>query len=201
MNRLLVVVLLLAAVPAARADMLTGQMIINSKDAKVLVLKTAAGLAALAYGPDMKARGIESVDGLQTCDRVDAEVAPAGPNRVISTVSLQKRADGATCDLPPAPTAPVDDLYQALSHKSAFVVDVRTVEEFAQAHFEGAVNIPLTEIEARRGELPKELPILVYCASGRRSGIAVLLLKQKGIAAKNIRGKFVVKDGKPQIIE
>lgn len=201
MNKLLVA-LLLAAVPVvASAELLTGQMILNSKDARVLVLKTPAGLAALAHGPDMKARGIETLDGLKPCDQVDIEVAPAGPSRVIGTVSLLKRADGATCDLPPAPVASPADLYQALATKSALVVDVRTAGEFGKAHFEGAVNIPLTEIEARQGELPKDRPILVHCATGRRSGIAVLLLKEKGIAAKNVKGKFVVKDGKPQIIE
>ena len=62
------------------------------------------------------------------------------------------------------------------------VVDVRTPEEFSIDHYPGAVNIPLEEILQRLNELknmPK--PLVVYCKSGGRSGVAVSLLKQNGI--------------------
>lgn len=61
------------------------------------------------------------------------------------------------------------------------VVDVRTPAEFQGGHVPGAVNIPFDEVERRAAELgPASTPLLLYCRSGRRSGIAVGTLKQKG---------------------
>jgi phage shock protein E len=65
----------------------------------------------------------------------------------------------------------------------ASVVDVRTPEEFAGGHYPGAVNIPLDELTQRIIEL-KEMkkPIIMYCKSGGRSGVAISILRQNGIA-------------------
>lgn len=65
----------------------------------------------------------------------------------------------------------------------ATIVDVRTPKEYAQAHYPGAVNIPLNEINQRIDEF-KEMPkpIIAYCNSGNRSGMAVSILKQAGIS-------------------
>lgn len=62
------------------------------------------------------------------------------------------------------------------------VLDVRTPEEYAEGHIEGAVLIPYDEIENRaEDELPdKEKLILVYCRSGRRSKIAAQALAELG---------------------
>lgn len=61
------------------------------------------------------------------------------------------------------------------------VVDVRTPGEFAAGHVPGAVNVPHDQIAARAGELGSATtPLLLYCHSGRRSGIAVAALRAKG---------------------
>lgn len=61
------------------------------------------------------------------------------------------------------------------------VVDVRTPAEFAAGHLPGAVNIPYDELERRHAEVgPPAAPVLLYCRSGRRSGIAAETLKRKG---------------------
>ena len=67
--------------------------------------------------------------------------------------------------------------------KTTTIVDVRTPEEFAENHFPNAINIPLDQVSQRINEF-KEMPqpIIVYCRSGNRSGIAVSILKQNGIA-------------------
>ena len=54
------------------------------------------------------------------------------------------------------------------------LLDVRTREEYDEAHIDGAVLIPDFEIAARmESEIPdKEVVILVYCRSGRRSANA-----------------------------
>ena len=60
------------------------------------------------------------------------------------------------------------------TEKDYIIVDARTEEEFAEGHIENAILIPEYEIKDRaEKELPdKELLILVYCRSGRRSKIA-----------------------------
>lgn len=61
------------------------------------------------------------------------------------------------------------------------VVDVRTPGEFAAGHLPGAVNIPFDQLPARAAELgPPSTPVLVYCRTGRRSGVAAQTLKAKG---------------------
>ncbi|MCB1148185.1 MAG: rhodanese-like domain-containing protein [Leptospiraceae bacterium] len=64
----------------------------------------------------------------------------------------------------------------------ALVVDVRTPMEFQMGHFPGAVNIPVDAVMARIQEFGKDKakPIVVYCASGARSGGAQRMLSQAG---------------------
>lgn len=62
------------------------------------------------------------------------------------------------------------------------VIDVREINEFESGHFEGAINIPLGNIPIRIAELKAmNGPIVVYCRSGNRSGMAMSLLKQAGL--------------------
>ncbi len=65
--------------------------------------------------------------------------------------------------------------------ENALVVDVRTAMEFKRSHFEGAKNIPLSDIQARLSEFgPQNRPIVVYCRSGRRSALAKSMLENAG---------------------
>jgi DNA-binding transcriptional ArsR family regulator/rhodanese-related sulfurtransferase len=45
----------------------------------------------------------------------------------------------------------------------AVVVDVRPADEFAQGHIDGAVSIPLEELERRMSELPPDSVVVLYC--------------------------------------
>jgi phage shock protein E len=62
----------------------------------------------------------------------------------------------------------------------AKVVDVRTPDEFRDGAYPGAVNIPLQDLARRLAEVPKDKPVVLYCASGARSGMAARLLRQAG---------------------
>ena len=68
------------------------------------------------------------------------------------------------------------------TESSYIILDVRTQEEYDEAHIPGAIVIPNTEIEARaESELPdKDQMILVYCRSGRRSKLAADILVELG---------------------
>lgn len=43
-------------------------------------------------------------------------------------------------------------------------VDVRSKESYDADHIKGAISIPLSEVQARMGELPKNKMIITYCA-------------------------------------
>jgi phage shock protein E len=63
----------------------------------------------------------------------------------------------------------------------ALLLDVRTQEEFALRHIEGALNIPVQQLDRRIGELgTKDRPVVVYCRSGRRSAHAARMLQEAG---------------------
>lgn len=61
-------------------------------------------------------------------------------------------------------------------------VDVRTPEEYASGHVSGAILIPHDQMAARWQELEayRDTPVVVYCRSGRRSDLALQVLKEKG---------------------
>ena len=61
------------------------------------------------------------------------------------------------------------------------LLDVCTAREYAEAHIEGAMNVPLSQLAERVGELPSDRAIVVYCASGYRSAIASSLLRREGL--------------------
>ena len=64
----------------------------------------------------------------------------------------------------------------------AIIVDVRTPDEFRDGAYPGAKNIPLSELGRRLDEIPKDKPVILYCASGARSSSAARAMKQAGYA-------------------
>ena len=60
------------------------------------------------------------------------------------------------------------------------VLDVRTEQEVSGGHIEGAIWIPIDQIDARSREVPKEGRVLVFCAAGGRSAAACDLLSGHG---------------------
>ncbi len=60
------------------------------------------------------------------------------------------------------------------------VLDVRRPREWQASHPEGAVHIPLAELEQRAGELDAAADWVVVCAGGYRSSIATSLLERAG---------------------
>ncbi|RPI63290.1 MAG: pyridine nucleotide-disulfide oxidoreductase, partial [Planctomycetaceae bacterium] len=70
------------------------------------------------------------------------------------------------------------------------VLDVRTPDETAAGTIDGAINIPLDDLRARLGELPKDKELLVYCQAGLRGYIACRILSQSGFKCRNISGGY-----------
>ena len=69
-----------------------------------------------------------------------------------------------------------------IKENNYIIVDVRTKEEYDAGHVKGSINIPydVINMEENLNKLDKEKTIIVYCRSGKRSGIAYNSLKDLG---------------------
>jgi rhodanese-related sulfurtransferase/glyoxylase-like metal-dependent hydrolase (beta-lactamase superfamily II) len=65
--------------------------------------------------------------------------------------------------------------------EGAVPLDVREPGELADGLLPGAINVPLGQIGARAGELPRNVPFVVYCSHGQRASSAVSLLESAGV--------------------
>ncbi|MGZ9190095.1 MAG: FAD-dependent oxidoreductase [Nitrospira sp.] len=74
------------------------------------------------------------------------------------------------------------------SAKTGFFLDVREPFELAVENVPDALNIPIGELRARLGELPRDREIDVICRSGQRAYIATRILMQNGFKARTISG-------------
>ncbi|POA99668.1 ArsR family transcriptional regulator [Chromobacterium sinusclupearum] len=70
------------------------------------------------------------------------------------------------------------------------LLDVRSAAEFADGHLPGAINIPLSELEQRLAELPREQEIVAYCRGNycALSEKAVAILRSLGRQARQLPG-------------
>lgn len=68
----------------------------------------------------------------------------------------------------------------------AVVVDVRTQEEWDQGHAANSILVPLHELADHLAELPRDVPLLLVCRSGARSGQATAYLRNQGLEAHNL---------------
>lgn len=83
-----------------------------------------------------------------------------------------------------APEVPNKNIENSLAQKlneGAYLVDVRTPEEFAQGSIEGAINIPLDEVQNRVMEFRDKENLVIFCRTGNRSSQAIEILKKNGI--------------------
>ncbi|WP_114906926.1 MBL fold metallo-hydrolase [Ornithinimicrobium murale] len=86
-------------------------------------------------------------------------------------------------------TAQFDDLAQVRHHRPLHVLDVRRASEYAEAHIDGTLNIPLHELLQRLEEVPAG-EVWVHCASGYRASIAASVLAANGTHVVAIDDSF-----------
>lgn len=70
----------------------------------------------------------------------------------------------------------------AILKQGGVLVDVRSPSEYSAGHVPGSINIPLGELAAKVQQLDRGKPVVLCCASGMRSGMAVGVLKKEGFA-------------------
>jgi glyoxylase-like metal-dependent hydrolase (beta-lactamase superfamily II)/rhodanese-related sulfurtransferase len=69
---------------------------------------------------------------------------------------------------------------ERLKTGQAIAIDVRSPREREQKRLDGSVAAPLNHLEEEAAQLPRDRPLLVYCAGGYRSSIAASLLQRLG---------------------
>jgi rhodanese-related sulfurtransferase len=70
----------------------------------------------------------------------------------------------------------------------AWLLDVRENDEWAAGHAPDARHVPLGELSARAGEVPRDQVVYVICRSGARSARAAQALTAAGWEAINVAG-------------
>jgi rhodanese-related sulfurtransferase len=73
--------------------------------------------------------------------------------------------------------------------RDALLLDVREIYEYAPRHPTSAVNIPMSQLQRRVGEVPKDREVLVICEHGNRSVNVTRFLRAQGVSqAYNVDG-------------
>lgn len=112
-----------------------------------------------------------------------AAAAAAGTVAVLASQSGPERG--------PLVTVGVHDMAAGLA-EGALVLDVREPFEYADAHVDGTVLVPLATVAARSDEFPKDQPVFVFCRSGNRSLVAAQALVDAGfVDVRNVDGGII----------
>ena len=79
----------------------------------------------------------------------------------------------------------VDAFADRIAERDVVLLDVRTPEEYAAGHLEGATNLPLAadDFRDRVAELDPDTAYAVYCRTGVRSQQAMEIMRKAGIEA------------------
>jgi hydroxyacylglutathione hydrolase/adenylyltransferase/sulfurtransferase len=78
-----------------------------------------------------------------------------------------------------------------LIRDGAQLIDVREADEVAEGHLEGARHIALGELTGQAETIRRDDPVVFYCHSGSRSGMAASAFRQAGYRAYNLTGGIV----------
>ena len=97
-------------------------------------------------------------------------------------------------------TISVQQLEYLLDGERTFtLLDVREQREYEAGHLLGAVNLPYERLDEAEAEIPKDRPVVIYCAYGGQSLLAARELAGRGYDAVNAlgglhyyRGKYYV---------
>jgi rhodanese-related sulfurtransferase len=100
----------------------------------------------------------------------------------------------------------LDEFEKKIASEKYLLVDVRTAEEFAEGHIEDALNIDYfsATFSDDISKVGFEIPVLLYCRSGNRSGKAMKIMKELGFKeVYNLEGgiKGWISSNNPVIIE
>jgi rhodanese-related sulfurtransferase len=87
-----------------------------------------------------------------------------------------------------APRIPIDEAKSLIDGGEVVLVDVREDHEWDVGHIPGAKHVAINDLPAHAEELGHDQPILVYCRTGNRSGLAGDALASAGFDVKIVDG-------------
>ena len=116
------------------------------------------------------AAAVTATLGLAGCSSTDSAPAVQGPGVAASAPASPERVDAAS-------------FATVVDSPGVTIIDVRTPEEYAAGHIEGAVNYNVEgpDFEAQVGTLDPTATYAVYCQSGNRSQVAVNRMSDAGV--------------------
>ncbi len=126
-------------------------------------------------------------------ERIIRNLVRIGLDQVVCMITPEVLAEYAANggDLVTTPEVTAEELKNILAEDAtASVLDVRRVVEWNEGHLSGATNVAHTRLTERLEDIPKAEQILVHCAAGIRSAMAVTELRRRGINAVNIAGGY-----------
>jgi rhodanese-related sulfurtransferase len=80
------------------------------------------------------------------------------------------------------------DVAKLAAQGNVQVIDVRAPHEHEAGHIAGSRLIELGDLAAQADTIDRDTPVILYCRSGGRSGMATAALAQAGYDAHNMAG-------------
>jgi rhodanese-related sulfurtransferase len=185
-------------------------MMIKKIYLKLFVIALIAALAAVPVFSGCKAEesttleiapaeSEEATTSEETAEEPALEEEQDEPEDSVDTTQDEEVSQSAQImDISPA------EVFQIIKNDEDYlIVDVRTKEEYDSGHLEGALLLPVQELEGRLDELPMDKPIIVYCRSGNRSRTAANILIDNGFTMVYDMGGISswTAEGYPVVIE
>lgn len=154
----------------------------------LLALTLVFALAACG-GTDEPQTPQQPADDAQPTEPAEpAEPQPAEPE----TDVLAEAANGYFANFPDSKHMINADalLERVKAGESLFILDIRSAEDYAAGHIQGAYNLPYATVATALDQLPDDEEIFVYCYTGQTSSQTVALLNIAGKFATNIQKGF-----------
>ena len=166
---------------------------------------TGRMLGAQAYGESVDKRldvfsvAIRGGLTVEDIEELDLTYAPPFGNAKDAAVLAGFAAANARRGIAPGIT-PQDFAAGRGLNEHTLVLDVRSARECEEAPLKGALNIPVDELRGRLGEVPRGRPLVVCCASGKRSHLAQQVLRQHGFDdVRNLYGGYDLLSQAPKL--
>lgn len=145
-------------------------------------------IAGCKVAENLKKREISSIDKSEQDPEPEAEeeVSNIEENgEILGVVKDKVIIEDDHQGIPLIKPITIDDAYEIfLNNEDYLFIDVRSEDEYRNSHIEGAIHIPVLEIEERLNEIPDDKSIIVYCngLGCDRSGKAALILRENGFS-------------------
>jgi len=81
----------------------------------------------------------------------------------LALTALLPGAGGRAAEAPEAPRVTAEEVKRLAEKGEVVIIDTRGKDAYDAEHVVGALNVPLTELESRLAELPKDKLIAAYC--------------------------------------